>query len=266
MKKVIFQFSVLVILFFSAWLLLSNINFVKHIYIEKFGKINEKRIGDLMIENIRRNNTEIISDATKVDLEAIKRRICDSNHINASEIELYLFKDDAINAFTLPGKKMIICTGLIKACDSASELSGVMAHEIGHMQHGHIMRRLVKEMGISIVLSIGGNGNGEMLRRMVKLLSSTAFDRKQESEADAAAVEYLNKAHIDPAGLANLFTRLANEKNDMPKQLEWISTHPNSKERAETILKLKQAGTTYYSSMPNIDWKRLKATAGDKSL
>ncbi len=258
MNKVLFQFSVLVVLFFTSWFLLSKIDFVKHIHVDQFGKINEHKIGDLIIDNIKKTNKEIETDSVVQVLNEMKNKICRSNHIDSSAIKIHLLDDGVINAFTLPDKHMIIYTGLLKYCDSPSELAGIMAHEIGHMEHGHIMKRLVKEMGIAVVLSIGG-GNSEILQRIVKTISSTAFDRKQESEADVAAVGYLNNAHIDPKGLADFLLRLSDDNIGMPRQLEWMSTHPDSKDRAREIMKLKgNAGITYIPVVNDEQWKRLK--------
>ena len=264
MKKVLFQFTILVLLFFSSWLLLSQVNFMKHIHVDKINKINEKRIGDLIMESVKRNHKEIeLSDSVNGVLTAIKDSICITNNIDPSEIQIHLFDEEVINAFTLPGQHMVVYTGLIKYCDGPDQLAGIMAHEIGHMQHSHIMKRLVKEIGIATVLSLGG-GNTELLRKIVKTLSSTAFDRKQESEADASAVEDLNKSHIDPKGLADFLTKLSNERIDMPKQLEWISTHPNSKDRAKEILRLKgNSSIAYHQVVGDTEWNILKRVSNN---
>jgi predicted Zn-dependent protease len=257
MKKVLFQFFVFATAFFSCWLLLSKIDFVKHMHVEKIGNVNEKRIGDLIIDNIKRTNKEITTDSVVQVLEEMKNKICRNNNIDSSEIKIHLLDDNVINAFTLPDKHMILYTGLIEHCDSASELAGIMAHEIGHMQHGHVMKKLIKELGIAVVVSVGG-GNSEILRNIVQTLSSRAFDRKQEREADAAAVGYLNNARIDPKGLANFLLRMEDEKKGMPKQLEWISTHPDSKARADEIMGLRNRLENYMPVISDKQWKLLK--------
>jgi predicted Zn-dependent protease len=81
-----------------------------------------------------------------------------------------------------------------------------------------------------------GSGNSEMIRAAVKRLSSTAYDRNLENEADMTAVEYLIKANIDPEQFANFLYRLSNQDENLPAQYYWITTHPASKERAEKIV------------------------------
>ena len=78
------------------------------------------------------------------------------------------------------------------------------------------------------------------MREAAKMLSSTAFDREQESEADRSAVQYLAKAGIDPEELATFLFRLSGEKFDIPKRFELLSTHPNSSDRAAEIEKLRK--------------------------
>ena len=81
-----------------------------------------------------------------------------------------------------------------------------------------------------------GNGNSEMIKGAVKQLSSSAYDRSLETEADRTAVDYLIRAGIDPEPFANFLYRLSDETKNLPHQIYWISTHPESKERAEKIV------------------------------
>jgi predicted Zn-dependent protease len=89
----------------------------------------------------------------------------------------------------------------------------------------------------------GGQSGGEILKQTARTLSSTAFDRDAESEADTTAVRYLAAAGIDPEHFANFLYRLSQEKTDVPKSLEWLSTHPNSSDRAAEIIRLRKETT-----------------------
>jgi predicted Zn-dependent protease len=263
MGKVVVQFVVLVALFFSTWYLLSHINFMKHIDVNKISKDNEKKIGDLIMQSIKKEEEEIEQDSISAILNGIKNRICKANNIDPADIKLHLMVDDNINAFALPDKHLVINTGLIAYCDSATELTGVMAHEIAHIQHNHILKKMLKETGISILISASG-GNSETIKNIIKHISSTAFDRKQESEADNEAVRYMLKAHISPYGLAHLMERLSKETTDIPKSLEWLSTHPNSKERAMDIQKIADTTPIHYTPVltPH-KWSVLKIAVGE---
>ncbi len=89
---------------------------------------------------------------------------------------------------------------------------------------------------------------------------SVAFDREQESEADASGVHYLAKADINPQASADFFFRLSHEKENISLQFELLNTHPNSTDRAAEIIKLRKRET--FTSRPisdSISWKKFQA-------
>jgi beta-barrel assembly-enhancing protease len=241
MRKALFHFVVLAIGFFGAWFLLSRIDFVTRMKIPQFSKDNEKRIGDFILRSMNMTNQELAVDSAHVLAEKLKRRICTANGIDDASITLHLLKKDEVNAFALPGRHLVVYSGLIRRCRNPEELSGVLAHEIAHMERNHVMKKLVKEVGLSMVTTIaGGDSTGEIGRQTLTLLSSTAFDREQEKEADHTAVHMMAKSGIDPEHLANFLFRLSREEKSLLTRFEWLNTHPDSQNRASEILKLRK--------------------------
>jgi predicted Zn-dependent protease len=122
------------------------------------------------------------------------------------------------------------------------------------------MKKLVKEVGLSVLISItAGNGGSEKIREVAKLLSSSAYDRNLEQEADIKAVDYMVKSHVNPEHFANFLFKLSESETSANKYLSWISTHPDSKARAEYIIeyagkKVKNA----QSVLTIITWEKLK--------
>lgn len=241
MNKILFQFSMLAIGFFLTWFLLSKVGFVEYFKIKDLSKSNEEKIGNLIIESLKRTENEIISDSLRNVVLDIKDRLCKGNNIKKEEIKIYILEKDELNAFALPNKNIVIYSGLLQESKNPEEVAGVMAHELAHIELNHVTKKLVKEVGLSVLMSIaGGNNSSEILRELGKLLSSSAYDRTLESEADSYAVKYLTKSNIDPEHLANFLYRISDQSINLPRQFEWISTHPDSKERAMEILKLKK--------------------------
>jgi predicted Zn-dependent protease len=235
MQKVFFQFFVTIALFFAVWYSLSQINFVDRADVEKFSKENEKRLGEFILKTIEATGKEVDSTKVKTFIDSLTKRLCDANGIEFSKIKIHIIKSSDVNAFALPDNNMVIYTGLIDDAKNAEEVAGVMAHEIGHMEKNHVMKKLMKEIGVAMLFTIaGGDAGFEILKEAARVLSSTAFDRSQESEADAFAVEMMAKANIDPEHLGNFLFRLG-QSHDMPEELVWVSTHPDSKERAAEI-------------------------------
>lgn len=260
MSKAIIHFVVLALVFLGMWQLLSLVDFVAIFHVEQLTKDNERKLGEFVLDAVRRGSDELDSANVQSCLDSIKRRICIPNDIADSSITIHILMKEDVNAFALPDQHLVVYTGLIRYCKSPEELAGVLAHEIAHMKHKHVMKKLVKEVGLSMLTTVaGGETSGEIGRHVVKLLSSTAFDREQESEADRTAVHLMAKADIDPENLANLFFRLSREKKDIPKSFSWLSTHPNSQDRSAEILQLRKH--EMYASRPIVNaevWQEVR--------
>ncbi|MBI3006498.1 MAG: M48 family metallopeptidase [Ignavibacteriales bacterium] len=260
MAKVLFHFIILAFLFFGVWFLLSRIDFVTTFEIEQLTKDTEQKLADWVLNQIRNRNRELESDSVQAFVHSIAKRLCDANGIDESSVSIYILLEDDINAFALPGRNLVLYSGLIRYCSSAEELAGVLAHEIAHMEHEHVKKKLMKEVGLAMLTTIaGGEGSGEIGRQVMKLLTSTAFDREQENEADLSAVQFMTKSEIDPEHLANFLFRLSQEKGSVPREFELLITHPNSQDRASEILKLRKRER--FESRPIADdrrWKSIK--------
>jgi len=265
MTKALIHFSVLAVLFFGTWFLLANVDFVDFFHVEQFTKDNEHRLGAFILDAVRRGNDELDSDTVQACLDSIKKRLCDANGIEDSSITIHILVKDDVNAFALPNRQLVVYTGLIRYCKSPEELGGVLAHEIAHMEHRHVMKKLVKEVGLTMLTTIaGGESSGEIGRQVAKLLSSSAFDREQESEADISAVHMMAKADFDSEHLANFLFRLSQEKKNIPKNFEWLSTHPNSQDRSAEILKLRKEETYHGRPVTNGEtWAKVRGIVAE---
>ncbi len=262
MGKAIFQFLVMALVFFAAWFALSRVDYVKKFHLTGISHKTEKKIGDFIMKTLERTKKEVKNDSAQVILDKIKTRLCIANAIDENDIHVHLLEEGDVNAFALPGNHLVIYTGLIKHADSVSELCGVMAHEIGHMQLNHVMKRLGGELGITVLASIVTNGNSQVAAEAIKILSSSAFERGQETEADKFAVACLIRAHIDPKGMTDFMMKIAKIQSGIPEEMEWISSHPDSKKRAEAIRALYEH-ETYYSEpvITEEEWAALKSAA-----
>ena len=256
--KILTQFAILVVAFFAVWYAFSQFNFVQEDEVRDFAKVNEKNLGELILETITATEESIKNEKINAVIDSIKVRICRTKTIDCEKIKVHIIRHSDINAFALPDNHMVIYTGLIEYADNAEEVAGVMAHEIGHMEKNHVMKKLVKEIGLEMLFAMaGGDAGFEIARETGKTLSSSAFDRKHEREADEYAVETLALANIDPQHLSNFFFRLS-QKHSMPEELAWISTHPDSKERAADIIKTKKNFTYRNDAVIRTRWNDVK--------
>lgn len=240
MKKIILQLLLLIVLFAGTWAALSTIPFVRIFKLSEKVNIDEESLGDIIWKTIEETETIVKDKALNDTLQFLKNNLCAANQLPGNSIRLYVIENSDVNAFALPNNRLVVYTGLIRKCKNAEELSAVMAHEIAHLQKKHVMKKLVKEAGIALIAAItGGSGSNEVIRQIIQMLSSSAYDRKLEEEADQTGAAYLCKSGIDPVHMANFFIRMS-EKDDLPEVLDWISTHKDSKDRAAAILKQRK--------------------------
>ncbi len=235
MKKLLIELLILVILFFGTWFGLSKIDWIGLFKIEQTSASLEQKIGDLLWNTLKSSEGEITSDSVISPVNELLGHLCQKNHIDVDKIKIHILKNGEINAFALPNNQLVVYSGLIESCQNEGEFCGVLGHELAHIQKGHVMNKLVKETGLSVLISMStGNGNSNIIKKTIEQLSSTAYDRKLETEADLAAVEYMIRADMNPEDLANFLYRLSDE--NLPEQLYWVSTHPESKKRSAAIM------------------------------
>lgn len=200
----------------------------------------EDELGELWWELYSSDANFADNPARLAEADTLFTTLCRANGIDRSAFSLHLVENAEVNAFACPGNHLVVHTALLDSCRNRAELAGVLAHELAHLTQGHVMQKLVKELGLSALLTITSGSSGtEAVGEVARVLSSTAYDRTLESEADALAVSYLRAAHIDPNGLADFLLRLSVE-DDLPALAEWVSTHPGSRERAQRIRRLAE--------------------------
>lgn len=265
MKRTIIQGTITVVLFFGTWFGLTQIDWVKVFKVQQITDKTEQKLGELFWEVFKKTEKEITNKLTVNSIDSIVTHICKSNNIDREKIKVHILNKDEINAFALPNGHLIVFSGLVLNSENQEELAGVICHEIAHIELNHVMKKLVKEIGLSVLISMTtGNGGSEVIKETAKMLSSSAFDRSLEKEADIKAVDYLVNAKINPEPFANFLYKLSDKEHESTKYLTWISTHPDSKERAEYIIEYSKGKLTDYNPiLSNETWDKLKAELKD---
>ena len=144
MQKILLQFILIAGLFLGIWQGISQFDFVGKLEIEKISTNNEKKFGELIIQQIKSSKDYVNNDSLYIIVNSIKDRICISNKIKGKTIKIHIIESNEINAFALPDRNLVIYSQLIVDSKKPEELAGVMAHEIAHMEQGHVMKKVVK--------------------------------------------------------------------------------------------------------------------------
>ncbi len=158
------------------------------------------------------------------------------------------------NAMALPNGVIVLTDGLVTLLnDKPDTLIGVLAHELGHLDHHHSMRALIEFSSLGLISSLALGDYTVWFNQLPVLLGQMSYSRGHESEADDAAIRIMKAAKINPAELALFFERaekLAENKNQPKPDKEgqtktpWtvpdlLRSHPSSVQR---MAKLRGAG------------------------
>ncbi|RBA29841.1 M48 family metallopeptidase [Flavobacterium tibetense] len=224
----------IIVLFFGLWILLAQIDFVRIFKIENVKSKTESSIGDLIWKQIEATEDVIYDEDIVSKLDSLLAPLCKENFIERDSLKVHIIDKDEVNAFAMPDNHLVVYTGLILKCKNEQALLGVLGHEIAHLQKNHVMKKLSKEIGFSVLMSMTG-ANATMIKEVLHTLSSSAYDRNLEREADMESVNYMINANIDPRPFADFMYELS-LNNEIHKYTYWISTHPESEDRAKYIL------------------------------
>jgi metalloendopeptidase OMA1, mitochondrial len=161
------------------------------------------------------------------------------------EWEFHVVADPQVNAFCLPGGKVVVNTGIIDVCDTESGLAVVMGHEIGHAlaRHGveRVSRQQLNQIGLTAAAFSLGDLNPADRQQILGLLGAGArfglelpFSRDNESEADRIGLLLMAAAGYEPAEAPKFWDRMSRATGGS-RQPSFMSTHPSHGERKQQL-------------------------------
>jgi predicted Zn-dependent protease len=150
---------------------------------------------------------------------------------------------EVVNAFALPGGYVYVNRGLIEHAGTASELAGVLGHEIAHVLLRHSADRIEKaqktNLGVSVVCGLTNICSSNAARVAINVGGAALFarfSRRDELEADSAAVGILTRAGYDPQGIVTMFAKLLETREQRPDIVEvWFASHPLEEDRIAAV-------------------------------
>jgi len=259
-RKFFLHLTLFILVLFGLWFFLRQLDFKEIVNAEEKIEQMEEKLGRWTFRYFQTEYEQLDDERIDSLTAAITHDLFQMNHFQNKGIQLYFFESEDINAFAIPGNRIIIFTGLIDFSHTEEEFLGVIAHEIAHIEENHVTKKISKEIGLTTLYTLlFASYNIDIIREIAKTITSTAYDRSMEKEADRLAVNYLIEARIDPMGYVNLLMRFAEEIDNIPKELRLLSTHPDSFERSELIRELIDKKNPSTISQRNTEsWKELK--------
>jgi metalloendopeptidase OMA1, mitochondrial len=175
--------------------------------------------------------------------------------------EVSVVRSSQVNAFCLPGGKIVVYTGILPIARTEGGLAVVMGHEMAHATLRHGSERILQQQAANTILTGVSFSLGDMdytQRRMIMgALGAGAqygvlnpFGREHESEADAVGLRYMAKAGYDPREAVAFWTRMASASGGNAPP-EFLSTHPSHETRVERLKALMPEAMTIYQGTVN---------------
>ncbi|HES60078.1 MAG TPA: M48 family peptidase [Caldithrix sp.] len=178
-----------------------------------------------------------------------------SSALNGYQWEFNLVNDETINAWCMPGGKVVFYTGIMPLCRDEAGVAVVMGHEVAHAIAKHGNERMSQQM----VVQLGGMALSKALEEKsetTQQIYMTAFglgsqvgvmlpfSRLHESEADEMGLIFMAMAGYDPNTAVTFWQRMADLGGQKPP--EFLSTHPSDETRIKDLKKLLPKALQYY--------------------
>lgn len=204
----------------------------------------------------------IVTDPVIVDaVKEMVTRLEPHAELKGLTFDVHVVSSSDVNAYCLPGGKIVVFTGLLRKSKSPEQVAGVLSHEMSHAIKRHGLRHVMESIGIvtAVEMLIGDAGGLTALGgELGKSAALTSYSREAETEADVTGVRMLHAAAIDPLELAGFFEMLKDEQPGAAGVVKWLSTHPQHDERIAVIRgELAKLPQQQYRAL-DIDWEKVQ--------
>ncbi len=169
--------------------------------------------------------------------------------------EFNLVDSKEVNAWCMPGGKVVVYTGLLPVTQNETALAIVMGHEIAHAVLGHGKERMSQEMAAQGLGAIGNAALGTDTKSVnifnqvyglgAEYGALLPNSRKMELEADHFGLIFAAAAGYDPRLAVDFWTRMSNLGGGQ-KPPVFLSDHPSDEQRIQKIRELMPEAMQYY--------------------
>ncbi len=180
--------------------------------------------------------------------EAVDRFMRNNNmqkEANSYQWEFNLVEDKTINAWCLPGGKVVFYTGILPICENEDGIAAVMGHEVAHAFAKHGQERMsqgqLQAIG-GIAVALGTQGKEEDTQRIWNMayglgtnVGMLAFSRQHETEADKLGLVFMIMAGYNGEEAAEVWVRMSKKAGGKKGPPQILSTHPSNEDRIKIL-------------------------------
>ncbi len=162
------------------------------------------------------------------------------------------------NAFALPGGKIYLLNGLLQKAQSADELAGVVAHEMGHIGHRDHTRMMIQRGGVSFLIGLlwGDITGSAAVIFVTRTMFEVSYSREAEQNADAFAIDAMHALGRSPAPMGELLFRITGAERS--RTIGILASHPLTEDRRE-LMRREDRPATGPEILSDVEWQALKA-------
>ncbi len=215
----------------------------------------EVRLGEAAFEDAK-SGAVLVDDSRALLVRRVGERIAAASGRSDYRWEFILTASDEVNAFALPGGKVVFHSGILPYCAGEDGVAAVMAHEVAHVLARHGAERLSQarllDFGGAAVSAVFSGGSPAVRKGVAgaygmggKVGVLLPFSRKHEGEADEMGLVLMAKAGFDPATARDFWRRLL-EGQKGGRASEILSSHPSGEDRLRRIEELLPIAREYY--------------------
>ncbi|WP_299104761.1 M48 family metallopeptidase [uncultured Tenacibaculum sp.] len=162
---------------------------------------------------------------------------------DAYKWEFNLVEDKTVNAWCLPGGKVVFYTGILPICANEDGVAAVMGHEVAHAFAKHGQERMTSAYGqqlggIAVALGTQNKKNAQLWNMAYGIGSQVgmlAFSRTHETEADKLGLVFMLMAGYNGEEAAEVWVRMSQRAGSKSAPPEFLSTHPSNESRIQTL-------------------------------
>lgn len=162
-----------------------------------------------------------------------------TQHLDGLDWEVLVVQEPVVNAFCLPGGKIVVFTGLLDHFKSDAEIATIIGHEVGHAVARHSAEGITKNLWFAILqLILYQFVMPDLVNTMSTIFLRLPFSRRMEMEADYIGLLLVASAGYDPRIAPRVYEKLGKVTGESSLR-DYLSTHPSGKKRAQLLAQAK---------------------------